>query len=179
MVARPPSHEKTHSAVVRWRTALAIWALTLALLQGIVIASWLAGLALMLPSWASSIAILIGCRDIPSARARAACYGHLICGAVGITAFLIAGPYAHPWAMGLAAPSVAIAVPLMWWLRCYHPPAASNAAIPFFTAATMTTYSLAVVLGAVLLFAAATTLDRFSPPPLLQTRLSKRGGQAG
>ena len=148
----------------RMKSALGIWVLTLVLLQGIVLASWLAGLALMLPSWASSVAILVGCRDIPSARPRAACFGHVVCGAVGIAAFWLAGPHAHPWAMVLAAPAVAIAVPVMWWLRCYHPPAAANAAIPFFTAATMQVYAAAIVLGAVLLFAAASLLDRFNPP---------------
>ena len=125
----------------RGRAAIGIGLLTLVLLQGIVLASYLAGLALMLPSWASSVAILVGCRDIPSARPRAACFGHLVCGAVGVAA-----------------------VPLMWWLRCYHPPAAANAAIPLFTAATMPVYAAGVVLGAVLLFAAASVLDRFSPP---------------
>jgi len=148
-----------------WGPAIGLFALTLVLLQGIVLASYLAGLALMLPSWTSSVAILVGCRDIPSARPRAACLGHLVCGTVGVAAFFIAGPAAHPLAMWLAAPSVAVAVPVMWVLRCYHPPAAANAAIPFFTAATMTTYSVAVVLGAVLLFAAAHLLDRFAPPP--------------
>ncbi|MFM9936633.1 MAG: HPP family protein [Novosphingobium sp.] len=153
----------------KWRSALAIWILTLCLLQGVVLASYLTGLALMLPSWASSVAILVGSRDIPSARPRAACLGHLICGAVGVAAFLLAGPLAHPWAMGLAAPSVAVAVPLMWLLRCYHPPAAANAAIPFFTAATMPTYAAAVALGAVLLGAVALALDRFNLPPRPET----------
>jgi CBS-domain-containing membrane protein len=162
--ADPTSDRASAAAGPRWRTAFAIWALTLMLLQGIVLASTLAGLALMLPSWASSVAILVGCRDIPSARPSAACFGHLVCGAVGVGAFWLAGPLAHPWAMGLAAPSVAVAVPLMWWLRCYHPPAAANAAIPFFTAATMPVYGAAVLLGAGLLFAAASALDRFNPP---------------
>lgn len=148
----------------RGRAAIGIGLLTLVLLQGIVLASYLAGLALMLPSWASSVAILVGCRDIPSARPRAACFGHLVCGAVGVAVVWLAGPLAHPWAPGLAAPAVAVAVPLMWWLRCYHPPAAANAAIPLFTAATMPVYAAAVVLGAVLLFAAASVLDRFNPP---------------
>jgi hypothetical protein len=66
--------------------ALGIALLTLVLLQGIVLVSYLAGLALMLPSWASSVAILVGCRDIPSARPRSACLGHLVCGAVGVAA---------------------------------------------------------------------------------------------
>lgn len=149
----------------RWRSALAIWALTLSVLQMIVLASYLSGLALMLPSWTSSVALVVGCRDIPSARPRTVCLGHLICGAAGVAAFLIAGPLAHPWAMGLAAPAVACGVALMWLLRCYHPPAAANAAIPFFTAATMTTYASTVVLGAALLFAAAKVFDRIDPPP--------------
>ena len=148
-----------------WGRAAGLFALTLVLLQGIVLASYLAGLALMLPSWASSVAILVGCRDIASARPRAACLGHLVCGLVGVAAFFLAGPAAHPLAMWLAAPSVAVAVPVMWALRCFHPPAAANAAIPFFTAATMATYSVAVVLGAVLLFAAASLLDRLAPQP--------------
>lgn len=143
----------------RWRAALGIGLLTLVLLQGIVLASYLAGLALMLPSWASSVAILVGCRDIPSARPRAACFGHLVCGAVGVVAVMLVGPFAQAWALWLAAPAVAVAVPLMWALRCYHPPAAANAAIPFFTAATIPVYAAAVVLGAALLFAAASVLD--------------------
>lgn len=148
----------------RWRMALALWALTLVLLQTVMLASYLAGLALMLPSWASSVALLVGCRDIASARPRAACFGHLVCGAVGVAAFILAGSYAHPWALWLAAPAVAIAVPVMWRLACYHPPAAANAAIPFFTAATMPIFAAAVLLGAMLLFAAATILDRLGPP---------------
>ena len=150
------------AAMVRGRgmAALGIALLTLVLLQGIVLVSYLAGLALMLPSWASSVAILVGCRDIPSARPRSACLGHLVCGAVGVAVVWLAGPFAQPWAMGLAAPAVAVAVPLMWAMRCYHPPAAANAAIPLFTAATMPVYAMAVVLGAVLLFAAASVLDR-------------------
>ena len=169
--ASSPDEEAKTAALGRGRgvAAIGIGLLTLVLLHGIVLASYLAGLALMLPSWASSVAILVGCRDIPSARPRAACFGHLVCGAVGMAAVwlagvLLAGPLAHPWALGLAAPAVAVAVPLMWWLRCYHPPAAANAAIPLFTAATMPVYAAAVVLGAVLLFAAASVLDRFSPP---------------
>lgn len=65
---------------------VAIFALTLLILQGLVFASWISGLALMLPSWASSTA-------------------------------------------------------LIWVLRCYHPPAAANAAIPPFTAAPMPVYA--------------------------------------
>jgi len=46
------------AAMVRGRgmAALGIALLTLVLLQGIVLVSYLAGLALMLPSWASSVA---------------------------------------------------------------------------------------------------------------------------
>lgn len=144
----------------RTNTALAIFALTLLILQALVLASWIAGLALMLPSWTSSTALIVGCRDVPAARPHAASLGHLVCGAVGIAVFFLAGSAAHPWALWLAAPAVAIGVTLMWMLRCYHPPAAANAAIPLFTAATMPVYAGAVALGAVLLYGAAQALDR-------------------
>jgi len=144
---------------VRSRAA-GIFALTLLVLQAMVLASWIAGLALMLPSWASSTALIVGCREVPAARPHAASFGHLICGAVGIAVFLLAGPAAHPWALWLAAPAVAVGVTLMWALRCYHPPAAANAAIPLFTAATMPVYAGAVTLGAVLLYGAAWAFDR-------------------
>lgn len=49
---------------------------------------------------------------------------------------------------------------LMWALRCYHPPAAANAAIALFIAATMPVYAGAVALGAGLLFVAGQALDR-------------------
>lgn len=139
---------------------LAIFALTLLILQALIFASWIAGLALMLPSWASSTALIVGCRDVPAARPRAASFGHVICGATGIAAFYLAGPAAHPWALWLAAPAVAVGVTLMWALRCYHPPAATNAAIPLFTAATMPVYAGTVILGASLLLLAAHALDR-------------------
>ncbi len=139
---------------------LAIFALTLLILQALIFASWIAGLALMLPSWASSTALIVGCRDVPAARPRAASFGHVICGATGIAAFYLAGPAAHPWALWLAAPAVAVGVTLMWALRCYHPPAAANAAIPLFTAATMPVYAGTVILGASLLLLAAHALDR-------------------
>ena len=141
-------------------TLLGIFALTLLILQALIFASWIAGLALMLPSWASSTALLVGCRDVPAARPRAASLGHVVCGATGVATFLLAGPAAHPWALGLAAPAVAVGVALMWVLRCYHPPAAANAAIPLFTAATMPVYAGAVLLGAALLLLAARALDR-------------------
>lgn len=137
-----------------------LFALTLLILQGLVLASWIAGLALMLPSWASSTALIVGCRDVPAARPFAASAGHLVCGATGVAAFLLAGPAAHPWALWLAPPAVAAGATLMWALRCYHPPAAANAAIPFFTAATMPVYAGAVALGAALLWLAAHAFDR-------------------
>ncbi len=144
----------------RTNAALAILALTLLILQALILASWIAGLALMLPSWASSTALILGCREVPAARPRAVSFGHLICGATGIAVFALAGPAAHPWALWLAAPAVAIGVTLMWVLRCYHPPAAANAAIPLFIAATMPVYACTVALGAVLLYGAAFALDR-------------------
>jgi CBS-domain-containing membrane protein len=144
----------------RTTTALGIFALTLVILQALVFASWSAGLGLMLPSWASSTALIVGCRDVPAARPRAASLGHLVCGATGVAVFYLAGAAAHPWALWLAAPSVAVGVALMWGLRCYHPPAAANAAIPLFTAATMPVYAGAVTLGAALLLIAAHALDR-------------------
>lgn len=143
-----------------WRRAAGLFALTLLILQALVFASWICGLALMLPSWASSTALIVGCRDVPAARPRAAALSHAICGATGIAAFHLAGAAAHPWALWLATPAVAIGVTLMWALRCYHPPAAANAAIPLFTAATMPVYAGAVTLGAVLLLIAAHALDR-------------------
>ena len=51
---------------------MGVFALTLLILQALVLASWIAGLALMLPSWASSTALIVGCRDVPAARPRAA-----------------------------------------------------------------------------------------------------------
>ena len=144
----------------RTNTALGFFALTLLILQALVFASWASGLALMLPSWASSTALIVGCRDTPAARPHAACLGHLICGATGVAVFYLAGSAAHPWALWLAAPAVALGVTLMWALRCYHPPAAANAAIPLFTAATMPVYAGAVTLGAALLLLAAHALDR-------------------
>jgi CBS-domain-containing membrane protein len=146
--------------VISAARTLAIFALTLLILQALIFASWIAGLALMLPSWASSTALIVGCRDVPAARPRAASFGHMICGATGIAAFYLAGPAAHPWALWLAAPAVAVGVTLMWALRCYHPPAAANAAIPLFTAATMPVYACTVILGAGLLLLAAHALDR-------------------
>jgi CBS-domain-containing membrane protein len=148
-----------------WGRAAGIFALTLLLLQALVLASWLAGLALMLPSWASSTALILGCRDVPAARPRAASLSHLVCGATGVAAFLLAGPAAHPLALWLAAPAVAVGAALMWALRCYHPPAAANAAIPFFTPASMMVYAGAVTLGAVLLLLATLALDRADPQP--------------
>lgn len=144
----------------RTNAALVLFALTLLILQGLVFASWIAGLALMLPSWASSTALIVGCRDSPAARPHAASLGHAICGATGIAVFFMAGSFAHPWALWLAAPAVAVGVTLMWTLRCYHPPAAANAAIPLFTAATMPVYAATVALGAALLYGAARALDR-------------------
>ncbi|MBX9663147.1 HPP family protein [Novosphingobium sp.] len=141
-------------------TVLGIFALTLLILQALVLASWIAGFALMLPSWASSTALIVGCRDVPAARPRAASLGHLVCGATGVAVFVLAGPAAHPWAPWLAAPAVAVGVTLMWLVHCYHPPAAANAAIPLFTAATMPVYAGAVALGAALLLIAAHALDR-------------------
>jgi CBS-domain-containing membrane protein len=141
-------------------TVLGIFALTLLILQALVLASWIAGFALMLPSWASSTALIVGCRDVPAARPQAASLGHLVCGATGVAVFVLAGPAAQPWALWLAAPAVAVGVTLMWLLRCYHPPAAANAAIPLFTAATMPVYAGAVGLGAALLLIAALALDR-------------------
>lgn len=143
-----------------WSRAAGICAMTLLILQALVLASWAAGLALMLPSWASSTALIVGCRDVPAARPRAASLGHVVCGATGVAAFYLAGPAAHPWALWLAAPAVAVGVTLMWAMRCYHPPAAANAAIPLFTAATMPVYAGAVALGAALLLFAAHALDR-------------------
>lgn len=104
---------------------------------------------------------------IISRRPHAACLGHLVCGGVGIAAFVIAafviaGPLAYHWAMGLAAPAVAVAVLLNWRPGCYHPPAAATAATPFLTAATMPVYAAAVVLGGALLFVAASALGRFN-----------------
>lgn len=145
---------------LRTNTVLAIFALTLLILQALIFASWIAGLALMLPSWASSTALIVGCRDAPAARPSAASLGHLTCGAVGIAVFLLAGPAAHPWALWLAAPAVALGVAMMWVLRCYHPPAAANAALPLFAAAAIPVYAAAVALGAVLLYGAARALDR-------------------
>lgn len=145
---------------LRTNTALAVFALTLLILQALVLASWIAGLALMLPTWASSTALIVGCRDTPAARPHAASLGHLICGATGIAVYLLAGSAAHPWALWLAAPAVASGVTLMWALRCYHPPAAANAAIPLFTAATMPVYAGTVILGAALLYGAAWAFDR-------------------
>lgn len=139
---------------------LGIFALTLVILQALVLASWSAGFALMLPSWASSTALIVGCRDVPAARPRAASMGHILCGATGVAVFYLAGSAAHPWALWLAAPAVAAGVTLMWIMRCYHPPAAANAAIPLFTAAAMPVYAGAVALGAVLLLLAAHALDR-------------------
>jgi len=148
---------------MEWGRAAGIFALTLLLLQALVLASWLAGFALMLPSWASSTALVLGCREVPAARPRAASLSHVVCGATGVAAFLLAGPAAHPLALWLAAPAVAVGVALMWALRCYHPPAAANAAIPFFTPATMPVYLGAVLLGAALLLLAALALDRADP----------------
>lgn len=144
----------------RVHTSLAIFALTLLILQALVLASWSAGFALMLPSWASSTALIVGCRDVPAARPSAASLGHVICGATGIAVVILAGPAAHTWALWLATPAVALGVTLMWILRCYHPPAAANAALPLFTAATMPVYAGAVMLGAALLLLAAHALDR-------------------
>ncbi len=141
-------------------TMLGIFALTLLMLQALVLASWLAGFALMLPSWASSTALIVGSRDMPAARPRAASLSHVVCGAIGVAVFILAGPAAHPWALWLATPAVAVGVTLMWALRCYHPPAAANAAIPLFTTATMPVYAGAVALGAVLLLLAAHAMDR-------------------
>ena len=143
-----------------WSRAIGVFVLTLLILQGLVLASWIVGLALMLPSWASSTALIVGCRDVPAARPRAAALGHVICGAVGVAAVLVAGPAAHPWALWLAAPAVAVSAALMWALGCYHPPAAANAAIPLFTAASMPVYAGAVALGAALLLLAALAFDR-------------------
>ncbi|MEI6644213.1 MAG: HPP family protein [Novosphingobium sp.] len=148
-----------------WGRAAGIFALTLLMLQALVLASWLAGFALMLPSWASSTALILGCREVPAARPRAASLSHVVCGATGVAAFLLAGPAAHPAGLWLAAPAVAVGVTLMWVLRCYHPPAAANAAIPFFTTATMPVYAGAVALGAALLLLAAFALDRADPQP--------------
>lgn len=144
----------------RAHSVLGIFALTLVILQALILASWSAGFALMLPSWASSTALIVGCRDAPAARPRAASLGHILCGATGVAVFYLAGPTAHPWALWLAAPAVAVGVALMWALRCYHPPAAANSAIPLFTAAAMPAYAGAVALGAVLLLLAAHALDR-------------------
>lgn len=150
---------------LRTQTALGIFALTLLLLQAMVFASWIAGFALMLPSWASSTALIVGCRDVPAARPRAASLGHVVCGATGIAVFILAGSAAHPWALWLAAPAVATGVTLMWVVRCYHPPAAANAAIPLFTAASMPVYAGAVALGAALLLLAALALDQADGAP--------------
>lgn len=147
----------------RWSRMAGLFALTVLILQGLVLASWLVGLALMLPSWASSTALIVGSRDAAAARPRAASFGHLICGATGIAVFYLAGSAAHPWALWLATPAVAVGVTLMWALRCYHPPAAANAAIPLFTAATMPVYAGAVTLGALLLYCAAWAMDRADP----------------
>lgn len=145
---------------LRTNTALAIFALSLLILQALVLASWITGLAMMLPSWASSTALIVGSRDTPAAHPHAANLGHLICGVNGIAVFLLAGSSAHPWALWLAAPAIAVGVTLMWALRCYHPPAAANSAIPLFTAATMPVYAGTVILGAALLFGAAWAFDR-------------------
>lgn len=144
----------------RAHSIVGIFALTLVILQGLVLASWSVGFALMLPSWASSTALIVGCRDVPAARPRAASLGHILCGATGVAVFYLAGSAAHPWALWLAAPAVAVGAALMWVTRCYHPPAAANAAIPLFTAAAMPVYAGAVALGAVLLLLAAHALDR-------------------
>jgi CBS-domain-containing membrane protein len=143
-----------------WSRLVGVFALTLLILQALVLASWIAGLALMLPSWASSTALIVGCRDVPAARPRAASLSHLVCGATGVAVFILAGSAAHPWALWLATPAVAVGVGLMWAMRCYHPPAAANAAIPLFTATTMPVYAAAVTLGAALLMLAAHALDR-------------------
>lgn len=144
--------------------AAGVFALTLLMLQGLVLASWIAGFALMLPSWTSSTALIVGCRDVPAARPRAVSLGHVVCGMTGVAAYLLAGtllgPALQTWALWLAAPSVAVGVALMWVLRCYHPPAAANAAIPFFTAATMPVYAGVVALGAAFLWLAASAFDR-------------------
>lgn len=150
----------TGGGIPRAGTMLGIFALTLLMLQAMVLASWIAGFALLLPSWTSSTALIVGCRDVPAARPRAASMGHVVCAAVGVTAYILAGSAAHPWALWLATPAVAVAVTLMWALRCYHPPAAANAAIPFFTATTMPVYAGAVTLGAALLLLAAHAMDR-------------------
>lgn len=143
-----------------WSRAAGLFALTLLILQALVLASWAAGFALMLPSWASSTAMIVGCRDAPAARPRAASMGHVVCGATGVAVFILAGSAAHPWVLWLATPAVAVGVTLMWAMRCYHPPAAANAAIPLFTAATMPVYAGAVTLGAALLLLAAHAMDR-------------------
>jgi CBS-domain-containing membrane protein len=149
----------------KWNRAAGLFVLTLLLLEAMVTASWISGLALMLPSWASSAALILGCRDTPAARPRAASLGHLVCGTTGVAAFVLAGTAAHPLALWLAPPAVAAGATLMLALRCYHPPAAANAAIPFFTAVTMPVYGAAFVLGAALLLLAALALDRADPPP--------------
>lgn len=121
----------------------------LIVLELLVALAHIVGSPLIMTSWASSAALILGPRDAPAARPIAVLMGHLVSSLVA-TAFLLAGP--SIWWIG---PAVALSFALMAGLGVLHPPAAANAAILMITPTAPTWFLGATFVGASALAAMA------------------------
>ena len=108
------------------------------------------GSAVILTSWASSIALILSAPDTPAARPRQIIGGHIISAALGIGLAAISG---H--SLWMIAVSVPLAIVITHCCGVLHPPAIANSAIPFSISIPSSSFLLLATVGGFILGVAA------------------------
>jgi CBS-domain-containing membrane protein len=106
--------------------------------------------AVILTSWASSIALILSAPDTPAARSRRIIGGHIVSAIVGTGLAAISG---H--SMWMIAVSVPLAIVITHCCDVLHPPAIANSAIPFSISIPSSSFLLLATVGGFILGVAA------------------------
>jgi CBS-domain-containing membrane protein len=132
------------------RRSIALLVRSAAILTTLLIAGLMMHRAIILTSWASSLALILSAPNHPSTAARRIIGGHIISALVG-TGLVAVGGHSI-WLLVIGVP---FAMVITHWLDVLHPPAIANSAIPLSISIPSATFLLLATAGGCILAIAA------------------------